>query len=142
MARKLSPKQLAARLRACLEEYEHIKGQIRDVGFICEGSLLERWMTCRKPNCRCAAVPPQLHGPYYQLTRKEQGRSVCRNLSPEHARLYRLWVANRRELDELLKRMRKVSEKAGRYLLEAAAAEPETAPNQPQPARSRPSHRT
>jgi hypothetical protein len=142
MARKLSPKQLEARLRACQEEYDDIKAHVRDVGFICEGSLLERWMTCRKPNCRCAADPPRLHGPYYQLTWKERGRTVCRNLSPEHAQLYRQWVANRRELDRLLKRMREVSEKAGRYLLDAAAATPGASSNQPQARRSRVPNRT
>lgn len=72
MLRKPSPTQLEARLLACQEEYGRIKARIRDVGFICEGSLLERWMTCRKPNCRCSADPPQLHGPYYQLTWKEK----------------------------------------------------------------------
>jgi hypothetical protein len=142
MAGKLSPKQLEARLRACRKEYERLKAHIRDVGFICEGSLLERWMTCRKPNCRCAADPPQLHGPYYQLTRKERGRTVCRNLSPEHAQLYRQWVANRRELDGLLGRMRDVSEKAGRYLLDAAAEARNTSADQPQAPPSRPSSRT
>ena len=142
MPRKLSPNKLQERLRAAQDEYGRIKARIRDVGFICEGSLLERWMTCRKPNCRCAADPPRLHGPYHQLTRKERGRTVCRNLSPEHAQLYRRWVANRRELDRLLKRMREVSEKAGRYLLDAAAATPETSSSQPHTPRSRPSSRT
>jgi hypothetical protein len=124
MRRKLSPNELQERLRAAQDAYGRIKARIRDVGFICEGSLTERWMTCRKPNCRCSGDPPQLHGPYYQLTWKERGRSVCRNLPPEHARLYQEWIANRRELDSLLKQMKAVSSKAGRYLLDAATASP------------------
>ena len=124
MPRKLSPNELQERLRAAQDAYGRIKARIRDVGFICEGSLTERWMTCRKPNCRCSGDPPQLHGPYYQLTWKERGRSVCRNLPPEHARLYQEWIANRRELDSLLKQMKAVSSKAGRYLLDAATASP------------------
>jgi len=131
MAEKLSPKQLEVRLRACQDEYGRIKARIRDVGFICEGSLLERWMSCRKPNCRCSADPPQLHGPYYQLTWKEQGRTVCRNLPREHAELYQQWITNRRELDALLKQMKDVSHKAGRFLLDAAT-------DSAQPPRSRP----
>jgi len=141
MAPKLSPQQLAARLQACQEEYDRSKARILDVGFICEGSLLQRWMTCRKPNCRCSADPPQLHGPYYQLTWKEKGRTICRNLSPEHAQLYRQWISNRRELDALLKQMREVSHKAGRYLLDAATASAQPPSNQPQPPRSRPPKR-
>lgn len=124
MPSKLSRKELEKRLRAAQEDYERLKARIREVGFICEGSLVERWMTCRKPNCRCSGDPPQLHGPYYQLTWKERGKSVCRNLPPEHARLYQEWIANRRQLDALLKQMKAVSRKAGRYLLEAATASP------------------
>jgi len=137
MPKKPSPQQLEVRLRACQEEYGRIKARIHDVGFICEGSLLERWMSCRKPNCRCRAGPPQLHGPYYQLTWKEQGRTVCRNLPPEHAHLYQQWITNRRELDTLLKQMRAVSQQAGRYLLDAATDATQPPTNQPQPPRSR-----
>ena len=125
MPRKPSPNELQKRLRAAQEEYDRLKARIQDVGFICEGSVVVRWMTCRKPNCRCAADPPQLHGPYYQLTWKERGKSVCRNLPPEHARLYQDWIANRRELDALLKQMRAVSQKAGRHLLDAATPPPQ-----------------
>lgn len=137
MAKKLSPKQLEGRLQACQEEYGRIKARIPDVGFICEGSLLERWMSCRKPNCRCSADPPQLHGPYYQLTWKEWGRTVCRNLPREHAELYQQWITNRRELDALLKQMKEVSGKAGRYLLDAATGSAQPPSNPPQPPHSR-----
>jgi len=141
MAKKLSPKQLEGRLQACQEEYGRIKARIPDVGFICEGSLLERWMSCRKPNCRCSADPPQLHGPYYQLTWKERGRTVCRNLPREHAELYQQWITNRRELDALLKQMKDVSGKAGRYLLDAATGSAPPPSNPPQPPHSRPPKR-
>jgi hypothetical protein len=137
MPRKPSATQLESRLRACQDEYDRIKARIRDVGFICEGSLLERWMTCRKPNCRCNADPPQLHGPYYQLTWKEQGRTVCRNLPREHTRLYQEWIANRRKLDALLKQMRKVSQKAGKYLLDDATISVQPSAIQPKSPRSR-----
>lgn len=121
MARKLSPKQLEKRLRECESEYARIKARIRDVGFICEGSLVERWTSCGKPNCRCTSDPPQRHGPYYQLTWKERGKTVTRRLPAEQAQLYQAWIANRRELEALLQQMREISWEAGGYLLEAAA---------------------
>lgn len=121
MARKRSPKQLEKRLRACESEYARIKARIRDVGFICEGSLVERWTSCGKPNCRCTSDPPQRHGPYYQLTWKERGKTVTRRLPAEQAQLYQAWVANRRELEALLQKMREISWEAGGHLLEAAA---------------------
>jgi hypothetical protein len=37
------------------------------------GSLVEQYVTCGKPNCRCARG--QKHGPLYYLYWKEQGRS-------------------------------------------------------------------
>jgi hypothetical protein len=32
------------------------------------GSLIERFMTCGKPNCACKGDPAARHGPYYSLS--------------------------------------------------------------------------
>lgn len=136
MRKKRSPKELAKRLRQCQQDYGRIKTRIREVGFICEGSLVERWMACGKPNCRCSADPAQRHGPYYQLSWKEAGKTISRRLPPEQARLYEEWIANRRQLESLLNEMRVVSLKAGRYLLDAAA-EPDRTRQHPHSARPR-----
>lgn len=135
MTKKLPPRQIEKRLRECRNEYARIKARIRGVGFICEGSLVERWTSCGKPNCRCTGDPPQRHGPYYQLTWKERGKTVTRRLSAEQAQLYREWIANRRELDALLQQMREISWEAGGCLLEAAAASPDHPTAAAQPAR-------
>jgi hypothetical protein len=121
MKKRLSPAELKQRLRQCQQEYRRIKARIGAVGFICEGSLVQRWMPCGKPNCRCSADPDQRHGPYWQLSWKEAGRTVSRRLSPEHARLYLQWIANRRELESLVRQMQAVSRKARPHLLDAAA---------------------
>ncbi len=128
MARKLTPKALQRRVRACEREYDRIKERVHDVGFICQGSLVERWTSCGKPNCRCAADPDHRHGPYYQLSWKEAGKTVSRRLPPEHARLYEEWITNRRQLEALLRQMRVVSDEAGQYLLDAAASSSPTRP--------------
>ncbi|MQA91867.1 MAG: hypothetical protein GEU90_16870 [Gemmatimonas sp.] len=137
MARKLSPKQLEKRLRECQKQYARIKARIRDVGFICEGSLVERWTSCGKPNCRCTGDPPQRHGPYYQLTWKEQGKTVTRRLAPEQAQLYQEWITNRRELEALLQQMREVSWRAGDYLLQATRTPGETSESPSRPPKPR-----
>lgn len=139
MAKKLSPNEIQKRLRECRQHYARIKARIRDVGFICEGSLVERWMACGKPNCRCSIDPAYRHGPYYQLSWKERGKTVSRRLPPEQARLYQEWVTNRRQLDALLDQMKAVSQEAGRYLLEAAEPEPQppAPPRKPRPPRPR-----
>jgi hypothetical protein len=134
MERRISPRQLERKLRAAERDYERIKQQLLEVGFICEGSLVERWMPCGKPNCRCADDPEQRHGPYWQLSWKEGGKTVSRRLSPEHAALYREWITNRRRLDALVKQLHEISATARQHLLDAAAdttAAPSKAAEQP-----------
>ena len=104
-------------LRQCQTEYTRLKAQLREVGFICEGSLVERWMQCGKPNCACASHPASQHGPYFQLSWKEKGKTVSRRLPAEHATLYRQWIANRQRLQSIIEDMHQVSRKARRHLL-------------------------
>jgi hypothetical protein len=120
MTRRISSAQLERRLRATRRDYERLKARLHEVGFICEGSLVERWMPCGKPNCRCVD-PDQRHGPYWQLSWKEAGKTVSRRLSPEHARLYQEWIANRRQLEAIVAQMHDVSRTAHQHLLDAAA---------------------
>jgi hypothetical protein len=73
--RRPSPKQTELRLERLRADYEQAKTRIAEVGFTCEGSLIERYTTCNNPNCRCAD-PNQRHGPYWQLSWKEGGVPV------------------------------------------------------------------
>ncbi len=106
-----------AALRRYRQEYARLKARVREVGFICTGSLVERWMPCGKPNCACAQDPDRHHGPYFQLSWKEKGKTVSRRLSPAHAGLYRQWIANRQRLERIVQEMQRVSSKAQRQLL-------------------------
>jgi hypothetical protein len=116
--RRLSTAELERRLERCRLDYEAAKARIAAVGFTCEGTLLERRTCCHNPNCRCAR-PEGRHGPYWQLTWKEDGRTVTRVLSDEAAERYLEWIANRRHLEAVLAEMREVSREAGRYMAEA-----------------------
>lgn len=66
------------------------------------GSLASRYMRCGKPNCRCKAEPPILHGPYLHWTRTVAGKTVTRTLTPQQAQRYQPWFDNARRLRELL----------------------------------------
>src|SRR5260221_4168294 len=46
------------------------------------GTLTVRAYACGKPACRCHADPPALHGPYAEWTRKINGKTVTRRLTP------------------------------------------------------------
>jgi hypothetical protein len=97
------------RLQRC---YRALLDQIRDLGFIATGSVIERYTTCTAAGCRCHADPPQRHGPYHQYTRKVAGKTVTVRLTPEQAERYREQIANRRRLDEIITAMEAVSAQA------------------------------
>ena len=104
-------------IQKCEKEYERLKKRMCEVGFICEGSLVERWMRCGKPTCQCASDDAMKHGPYFQLSWKENGKTVSRRLSPQLAALYHQWIANRQYIEAILLQMHTVSRKAQRYLI-------------------------
>lgn len=87
------------------DRYDAIKRCMADVGFIRRGSLVRRFMPCGKPGCRCQATPPELHGPYYQWTRKVRGKTITVRLSEEEARLMKEWIVNGRQLNKLVAKM-------------------------------------
>jgi hypothetical protein len=98
-------------------ELDRLKAQIATVGFVCPGSVVRRYMPCGKPGCRCQADPPKLHGPYWQYSHKVDGKTITRRLTPDQARLYQQWIANRRRIDQLLAQMQQVSAQAAEILL-------------------------
>jgi hypothetical protein len=109
-------------LAALEAELDRLKAQIAAVGFVCSGSVVRRFMPCGKPGCRCQADPPKLHGPYWQYSHKVAGKTITRRLTPEQARLYQQWIANRRRIDQLLARMEQLSSQAAEILLHDAQA--------------------
>ena len=58
---------------------------------------------------RCKADPPQLHGPYYQWTRKVDGKTVTRWLSPDQLARYQPWFRTARRLRELITELEALS---------------------------------
>jgi hypothetical protein len=91
------------------DRFEAAKRAVVDVGLFRRGSLVRRMMPCGKPGCRCQATPPELHGPYYQWTRKVRGKTVTVRLSASAAALMKQWIANGRALNKLIARMERLS---------------------------------
>ena len=60
---------------------DKIAAQLAAAGFALPGTLTIRAYACGKPNCRCHADPPRLHGPYAEWTRKIGGKTVTRRLT-------------------------------------------------------------
>jgi hypothetical protein len=72
--------------------------QISQLGFCLPVTLTERHKRCSSPGCHCRSDPPALHGPYYSWTRKINGKTVSRSLTPDQARRYQPWFDNARQL--------------------------------------------
>jgi hypothetical protein len=115
--KKLHPTARATVPLADQKRYETLKGSIADLGFFCRGSIVKRFMPCGKPGCRCQATPPELHGPYYQWTRKVGGKTVTVRLTREQADALQDWIANGRCLDKTITQMQSLSLRIAERLL-------------------------
>jgi hypothetical protein len=104
-----SPKKQESALK---RQYSAVKKQILQIGFIMEGSLSKRYLTCGKPLCRCLSDPTHRHGPYYQLTWKRNGRTVAKFIPESLALQYEEWIRNRQSFSKILIKMHTISKKA------------------------------
>lgn len=91
------------------QRFDLLKRRVADLGPLRRGSVVKRFMPCGKPGCRCQANPPQLHGPYYQWTRKIRGKTVTVRLTEPEAQQIREWIANGRQLNRIVTDMEKLS---------------------------------
>jgi hypothetical protein len=66
------------------------------------GTLIVRAYACGKPNCRCRADPPRLHGPYAEWTRKIGGKTVTRRLTQHELAEYQPLFDNAKKLRALV----------------------------------------
>jgi hypothetical protein len=82
---------------------------LSQTGWALPGTLIERYNRCGKPNCRCKQDPPTLHGPYYQWTRKVDGKTVTRLLNREQFERYRDWFDNAQRARQLLAELETLS---------------------------------
>jgi len=99
------------------ERYQALKNSIADLGYIRRGSIQRRFMPCGKARCCCQATPPELHGPYYDWTRKVRGKTVSLRLTAQEAKTLGDWIANARRLDNILAQMERVSQRLTERLL-------------------------
>ena len=111
--------------------HQALAARLGQVGFAVSGSLTRRHTACGKPGCRCQADPPQLHGPYYQLTRKVAGKTVTTRLTAGQAVRYAEWIANQRELRRLLAQMEQISRQAAELILRKPPETDKTPGDQP-----------
>ena len=86
-----------------------IAAQLGAVSFALPGTIIERHIRCGKRGCRCSADPPQPHGPYYQWTRKVNGKTQTRLLSAAQMTRYRRWFENAKQIRRLTRELEALS---------------------------------
>ena len=106
------------------QRFETLKASLADLGPFRRGTVLRRFTACGKSGCRCQADPPQLHGPYYDWSRKVKGKTVTVRVTKEQARLLKQWIADARRLDKIVADMQRVSDRMTEPLFQAARKSP------------------
>jgi len=81
-----------------------IKQDIDTIGDLRRGSLSEQYNVCRTLGCKCKATPPEKHGPYYQLSFTQNGRSSTRFVNSKCVRKVKMQVKNYSRLRKLVEK--------------------------------------
>ena len=84
-------------------QYQQLTRQLADTAWIAKGNAFRRFLI-RKidgKNKKC--------GPYFILTRKQNGQTVTHALNQPQFHLYSKAIAHHRQIDAILKKMRKLS---------------------------------
>lgn len=113
---------LEHKLQASAARYAALANQLARVGIVASGSLALRSHRSGKENCACGGDPPRLHGPYWHLTTKVDGKTVNRRLSESEARRYQEWIGNDRRLRELIAELRTAAQEVIELTLSEAKA--------------------
>lgn len=93
-------------------EHRQLAERLSRIGFLWPGSLSRRYLQCGNPRCACQKDPDARHGPYMYWSTKKGGKTISRKLPPKEAQVLEQWVANRREVKEILDGMMAISQKA------------------------------
>ena len=91
------------------EQYRAIAAELSTIGYVLQGSITKRWMTCGRAACGCLDDPDARHGPYYSWTYKRSGKTVSVYLSHEQAKVCAEWIKNNRRLERIVHRLRTLS---------------------------------
>ncbi len=89
-----------------------LRQELQQLSYFCKGTVLKRMMKCGQQRCACHRDPAKRHGPYFEWTYKEKGKTVNRRLRPEEVAIYEAATQQYRKLQSVSRRMEQVSRKA------------------------------
>lgn len=103
------PKQSKKNFDEYIRKFEEYRKELNDIGFILTGSIIKHYTKCRSPGCRCMKDPEYRHGPYYNWTRKVQGKTVTVRLTKEEADIFKEWTDNKKQFYKIIKKMEQIT---------------------------------
>ena len=89
------------------ERYDRLAAELAQVGYVLSGTITERTILGRAEKKQ---EKGKQYGPYYQWTRKINGKTRTQNLSPDDVETYRKAIENNRRLEKIIQEMRALSE--------------------------------
>lgn len=84
------------------ERTQDLRRQIARMDFVASGTMHERTKVCGRKNCKCASDPAERHGPYYEWSRRKDGKLQHKIVTSEQAELLKQSIANHRQIQALL----------------------------------------
>ncbi len=105
------------------QRFLELKRGLAQIEYFCKGTVLKRMMQCGKARCACASDPAKRHGPYFEVTYKDNGKTVNVKLTPESAPLYKAAVQQYHQLKTLLNRLEKLSQAILRHQAKLAQSQ-------------------
>ncbi len=116
---------IKTRIAADFKRFQELKADLARIEYFSKGTVLARMIKCGKPKCPCGANPQKRHGPYFEWTYKEQGKTVNVRLTAEAAPLFQAASLQYRKLKSTLARLEKLSRQAITRLKKQADSNPQ-----------------
>lgn len=103
---------LQPRIAADLQRFEELKAALSRIEYFSKGTVLRRMVKCGRATCACGTNPKKRHGPYFEWTYKENGKTVNVRLTAEAAPIFKNASKQYRALKTHLARLEKLSRQA------------------------------
>jgi hypothetical protein len=105
-------RSIKAQIATDAKRFQELKADLERIEYFSKGTMLARMIKCGKPKCPCGVDPKKRHGPYFEWTYKEQGKTVNVRLTAEAAPLFQAASKQYRKLKSILARLEKLSRHA------------------------------
>lgn len=114
--------KLRSQIAADSKRFQEMKAALLKLEYFSKGTVLARMIKCGKPKCACGSDAKKRHGPYFEWTYKENGKTVNVRLTPEAAPYFQAAAKQHRQLKSILARLEKLSRQALARLAKATSA--------------------